>query len=662
MGMDQQQQSSSSHSRIGKNIYVGLSGGGTSNPVSGGTSNQVPGGTSDQVASQLDQVLARPGVASGMQGLTYALMVNPSRQQHSLGHQGLDALPNLQAGRLRESSVCGALGRLRAGMGSTASGIPSQKHSLGTHGLGALSNLQASGLANSSIMASGLRYSAPQSLQGGGNALSGQAAGTSLPASKYPSLGGNAISSQAATGSSLQAGLGPTTASGLVDSNISELQYPSLGGNALSSQATAGVINPSTSSLLPSSFGSSRLEASIRARIQPVAGLGTAALDPSHAAVSSLALKTASLAPAKRSLSSIVGGTSLPHNIITTATAPSLLSGGSNNSPIQISIQYWIHSANRLSQTYTEYILSAVHLSWMLTKQLIQEIVSNDTDISLSDVHVDKVALHAEKPSGLDLVSSLAIRDIQFHSSTSNGGLDQLQTDVDTAPLTLSSRAVCASLGNILLEIFTKGASSSPEALTQVSMPPAQRRKLSSAASSYVSSMVTNLLVNAGMPNSIQRLVCDLLDAVKDPPPDVAIKSLTEVMWDLTQMQDDPQHYLFDQTSSSTAIDGTHLFGNTADGGNQLFGRERELGVLEMARQRMVDHVTQGEKKENHQSMVAASAVDRNDLLCRAIFLRGYAGCGKSSLLQNLIQSCQSDWIVIHSKVSASHSVDFVIS
>lgn len=234
-----------------------------------------------------------------------------------------------------------------------------------------------------------------------------------------------------------------------------------------------------------------------------------------------------------------------------------------SHAPVPVSFQYWMKSADDSLST-DGYVKDAVHLSWLLTKHLMQLISASK--IMLPDIAVDNVILFVDRASAIQPSPSsrLAIKAVQFQAEMMPQLLLSPRNALCASPM-LSPRAVCAALGNILLEIFSKGKSSSPgtfdgtyntlnftENNQPETMPAAQRRNVPS-----ISVMVNSLLLEVGMPMSVRRLVCDLLDAINEPCPDSALSSLDEVLWDLTQMKSDPTHHLFDRTCPQTALEDT---------------------------------------------------------------------------------------------------------
>jgi len=323
---------------------------------------------------------------------------------------------------------------------------------------------------------------------------------------------------------------------------------------------------------------------------------------------------------------------------------------------VPVSIQYWIRSAVGLSISSDDYLKGAVNLSWLLTKHLMQLIAASE--ITLLDISVEKVMIFMEPPLAMQSASSLPIKAIEFLPSVLP--FLSMAQHAQSTTLSLSLHTVCAALGNILLEIFSKGRSSLPgtysgttstQSNQHAMMHSTQRRKVSVPTVDSISAMVNILLLEVGMPMSIRRLVCDLLDAINEPCPDSALTSMEEAFWDLTQMKDDPQFFLFDQTYPQNALDDTCLFhGIDRD---YLFGRETELGILINAKQNISNHVQKvyAEDPLNIGERSNAPFGQEIRYLCEAVFLSGYAGSGKSSLLQSLIHTCnQEGWFIVSCK------------
>ena len=248
------------------------------------------------------------------------------------------------------------------------------------------------------------------------------------------------------------------------------------------------------------------------------------------------------------------------------------------------------------------------------------------------------------------------------------------------SPSTLNCRCISRVTGvNIYQELFSKGQSSAPgifQGLSSYSsctsqsgfdtmMPPLQRRKISVLKNGGpLSSMVNGLLLQMGMPMSIRQLVCDLLTAIDESCHDSAFSSLEEVLWDLSQMRTDPQHYLFDRLCPQKALDDMGLL-HSVD--RQIFGREKELDTLMEAKKNTANHVLKKMDEDGEPETITssqhgvggASFGQKIDFQCETIFLSGYAGAGKSMLLMSLMHAC-SGWFVLSCKFNkedAPHKV-----
>jgi len=338
---------------------------------------------------------------------------------------------------------------------------------------------------------------------------------------------------------------------------------------------------------------------------------------------------------------------------------------------IPLSIPYWIKLADQLSNSNVDdYVKSGVNLAVTLTTQLLQLVArsqlqlnsvfddlnnndngGNNNAIAPADITVNKVLVLAETPSPSSSASvveparTISIRSVQFQ----NRGQAYYIRDVNYP------RLICAALGNILLEIFSKGRSSSLPVSTTTTdahmdvsnlripsnqaqeqdqelydafmSPPSHKRRVPSGAattcpsstttrmnykdSNSISDSVNSLLLECEMPLSIRRLVCDLLDAISEPCPSTALTSLQAAYRDLTCMLKSPHLYLFDRTCPKKALEDTMcLFQNSTSNRNMndaddddadadansgrhhfLSGRKKELGTLMDAKRRFASHI-----------------------------------------------------------------------
>jgi len=207
--------------------------------------------------------------------------------------------------------------------------------------------------------------------------------------------------------------------------------------------------------------------------------------------------------------------------------------------------------------------------------------------------------------------------------------------------------------------------------------------------------MVDDLLLDVGMPSSVRRFVCDLLDAIDEPCPSSALLSLDEALWDLTQMRNDPDLFLFDGTCPRRALERTGLFSHhgigggagagqgakggiataaedddssCADGGT-LFGREKELDLLVRCQRKVASHVQRTHRTESNDPTATTNfgaggggggdgssgglTFSGNDIdfHCEMAFISGYAGSGKSSLVRSLVRKCARErWFILSCK------------
>lgn len=144
-------------------------------------------------------------------------------------------------------------------------------------------------------------------------------------------------------------------------------------------------------------------------------------------------------------------------------------------SPIPISLQHWMRLTDELlalssststtSNSTMEYVKSAVKLSWMLTKHLRERIAA--ADISLSQIAVGNVVIFVDPPSTNSNwqqqqqrqsgnSQSLAIQAVHFQPGEPLP-MSAMSTMSQLAQNAGYSRDFCALLGNILLEIFSRG-------------------------------------------------------------------------------------------------------------------------------------------------------------------------------------------------------------
>lgn len=159
---------------------------------------------------------------------------------------------------------------------------------------------------------------------------------------------------------------------------------------------------------------------------------------------------------------------------------------------VPITIPYWIKSALAWSLSPKNYIRDAIDLSWSLTIELIGLVAA--AEITLTDITSEKVRICVDSTTSVLLqpFNRLDIKSVNFQRSA----LQSMAQRVEYGGLPLTPRAICAALGNILLEIFTHGQSA-------FVLP----------AATSTPALANNLLLQVGMPMSVRQLLCDLLDA-----------------------------------------------------------------------------------------------------------------------------------------------------
>ena len=306
--------------------------------------------------------------------------------------------------------------------------------------------------------------------------------------------------------------------------------------------------------------------------------------------------------------------------------------------PTPMSMQQWIGLANGRLVSRDDYLKNALSVAISLVERAVQ--LAAEGAIAAADIANANLAI---------LVDGTTVRGVQFQTQN---------RQPSGAPA--SSGTVCAALGSILLELFSRGQSHSQGApiiaadtlsqITDTTVPPAQRRRISAPSGGPTSAVALSLQLDLGMPVAIVSLVRDLLMAVGEHRPESAFRTLDEVLTDLTLMKEDPEHYLFDRTCPQRALDDTGLFTAAS---SRLFGREKEIEALMTAKKKIADHVFEGEAlaSENESKGKLSFGRGRNDFLCELVLLSGYAGSGKSSLIQALRQTCEDEqWFVLHVK------------
>ena len=386
-------------------------------------------------------------------------------------------------------------------------------------------------------------------------------------------------------------------------------------------------------------------------------------------------------------------GGSLPHHAPPTAS---------------MSIQGWIEAVR--DTTPNSFAERAVDLAWILTKSLCNIIDNSALGVQLpleDHIRADNVVIFAPPLLTSNANNSAAtIIDAKFKSLIPiepSLVVGNAQPAASAAPRNFPSSppAVCVALGKLLLDIFSKfsgstglgseaGSSNADPGRThedgESSEPLGKRRATTTSTgfgtSNASSDRAKDILVSSGMPLSLSRLVCDLLDAAVEggtTPVQAAFSSLSledmfeaendaahsrnfaigsvhVAMWDLSQMKAHPTQFLFDRLCPQKALDDTCLF--CADV-QQLVGREEEMSALTALRDKVSNHVRE---TGNHFDRLVSS-LDGNNFLCEAFFLCGYAGSGKSSLVNSLTRSCAEDhWFVLSCKFTQQSSPHMVLA
>jgi len=330
---------------------------------------------------------------------------------------------------------------------------------------------------------------------------------------------------------------------------------------------------------------------------------------------------------------------------------------------IPISLDDWMRSACDL-QSRNIYVESTVNLAWMLTKRICQLMASSSSDEMRLErqIMAENVLIFMERSSLMlqSIQYSHSILDVKFRFEVLCANANQKSSAISSQ----CPRAVCVALGKLLLHMFSRGQSSSldesdganisnglAECTQNGSRAVSQagkRTKTMHGASDSMSGSANNILSGLGMPFSICNLVQDLLSAGYEPQPNLALASVKEAFWDLTQMKINPQSFLFDRTCPQKALDDTGLFGN---GDKHLIGREKEISALMSLKDKVAAHV----------SATDSASSQGSSFRCENVFLGGHPGSGKSSLLQLLIDACNEEqWFVLgckFEKQSAPHVI-----
>ena len=373
------------------------------------------------------------------------------------------------------------------------------------------------------------------------------------------------------------------------------------------------------------------------------------------------------------------------------------------HAPASISIQDWMQATRGLPTS--SFVERAVDLARTLTRYICH-IIDNSAlpQLLLKDhVRADNVIIYAlpllDNTQSHHHRSAITVTDAKFISliPIEQGAGEGSAQPAVTAPSDLPSpSAARVALGKLLLCIFSKFACSGKPGTGMASdcssskrtheaghgntPEPAGKRHATSTMSADTSNAISeserarNILISSGMPLSVCQLVGDLLEASGGEPVRAfsslsledmleadtrprrsAIGSFQEALQDLSQMKAYPTKFLFDRTCPQQALEDACLF--TTD--VQLIGREREMSALAISKSNISDHVrVMGDKHANH----LAPNQDGN-FLCEAFFLSGYAGCGKSTIVQSLTHSCSEDqWFVLGCKFSQQTSPHMVLA
>lgn len=362
-----------------------------------------------------------------------------------------------------------------------------------------------------------------------------------------------------------------------------------------------------------------------------------------------------------------------------------------------ISLPKWIQKA-RCSVPKEGYVECALSVAYELTSHLCFVVgtahdddagSSNERseekkggDLSASCVQIEDIAAEnvvvTIADSGIAVIADhLVAKDASVRPSEAK------PSDIFDAPQ-LVERDVCCALGNILFELFSQGdpplvvdlgASDDENDVSfsdlllgvgaalegdDASLPAAKKKP--SARSSSKSAQAKLHLQEQGLPQSICRLVHDLLEAEAGNQyvSNTALLSLGEAQFDLMQMRLYPQRFLNDRTCPRDARKLTNLF-NQGDG--EMHGREREMKALMEKTARVYYHYP----RPSHVGAVQQQQNPTGGFLCEAVFLSGHSGSGKSRIVKEVASFCNSnDWFVLSCKfdrqvpplITLMHSID----
>jgi len=388
-------------------------------------------------------------------------------------------------------------------------------------------------------------------------------------------------------------------------------------------------------------------------------------------------------------------------------------------SPVTVSLNDWIkasstklHSDNSNQQSF---VTNAVDLAWMLTRHLRRIVDHLIDETKLQEINAGNVIVFVDPPSSHN---RLSVKDVKIILTRTvwGGGVHAEQYGKGTASRAAPPppHAICAALGKILLYIFSWGQSSalslplsleaaevetissssdllsnkneannydngpfslegSPLEINssdaqndyleeRIMKPPSAKRNATMPArrdGSAASKAANTLLLDVGMPLSICRLVGDLLNATTSNEMEPCC-TLEEALWDLSYMKTSPNLYLFDRTCPQQALEDACLFrGN----GRHLFGRKNEMRALFAAKNKISSHLTSSENNEPEHATTLVSSprnlISPNDFLCKAVFLQGYAGAGKSSLIHSVVEACEEEkWFILECKFDKEKRMD----
>lgn len=329
----------------------------------------------------------------------------------------------------------------------------------------------------------------------------------------------------------------------------------------------------------------------------------------------------------------------------------------SSNSTTTIPLRDWIRNVSSSNINVNKYLTSTVNVALLLTERVSQiqkdkassEAVPeflkdlfpfSERYVRLEDIIADNVVVSVVTADG----TTDAVSDVDISLSGGNNRQNQQP---------FSERSACHALGEILLELFSRGQSRSRVFPRQrandhhrqqegdfaqlnlgdgdiLVIPPSRKKQ---QLGTNDATGVKDFLLSIGLPLSVCHLVSDLIDSdsAGDFVSDTTIQSLEEAEFDLIRMKNLPDRFLFDRTLAQKALDDSELF-KTADIGVNLFGRGVEMDSLREAANRVLNHM-------NNHNQGRGDGHQHQGVLCEAVFLSGIAGSGKSSLIRHLLTS-----------------------